>query len=141
MLSIWSRFTNSQLTSTPGLSRGLMTSLLTHSIRLPLVLGHSSVDAPINPSVFAIAPAFLCEGLVLDNVRANWCLEDIGERLGILRSSAIGTNDGDSWSARHGCCFVLICCRRRPQDLRPLWRCEFQASSANVFPYPKIARR
>ena len=32
------------LTSSPGLSRGLVTSLLAHGIWLTLVLGHSSVD-------------------------------------------------------------------------------------------------
>ena len=32
------------LTGTPRLSRGLMASLLAHSIWLPLVLGHASVD-------------------------------------------------------------------------------------------------
>ena len=33
------------LTGTPGLSRGLVTSLLAHCIRLTLVLGHSGVDS------------------------------------------------------------------------------------------------
>ena len=35
------------LTGTPRLSRGLMASLLAHSIWLPLVLGHASVDGSV----------------------------------------------------------------------------------------------
>ena len=35
-----------QRTSSPGLSRGLVTGLLAHSVGLSLVLGHASVDAP-----------------------------------------------------------------------------------------------
>ena len=42
-----------------------MSSLLAHSIWLPLVLGHAGVHS-------------------LDDVRADWCLEDIWERVRIV---------------------------------------------------------
>jgi hypothetical protein len=45
-------------TGTPGLSRGLVTSLLAHGIWLTLILGHSSVDS-------------------LNNIRSDWRCEDL----------------------------------------------------------------
>lgn len=59
-----------------------MASLLAHGIRLPLVLSHASVDG-------------------LDNVRADRCLEDIGQGSGLRRGRTIGAVDGDSRSAGH----------------------------------------
>ena len=41
-----SRFLLSKRTGTPGLSRGLVASLLAHGVGLSLVLGHTSVDGP-----------------------------------------------------------------------------------------------
>jgi hypothetical protein len=50
-----------------------------------------------------------CRGLgirILDNVRANWRLEDTGERVCLVGGSAICTDNGDCRTARHGCCCV-----------------------------------
>jgi hypothetical protein len=40
---------------------------------------------------------------ILDDIRANWGLEDIWQRVSLVAGGAIGTNDGDDRSARHFC--------------------------------------
>lgn len=107
-------------TGTPGLSRGLVTSLLAHGVRLTLVLGHASVDSPVR--ILAIIPIFIsasCVGIgeiVLDNVGADGRLEDIGQGVGVLAGSTIGANDRDG-RTRHLVCVVSsavrMACKRR----------------------------
>ena len=77
-----------------------MTRLLAHSIRLPLVLRHASVNRPTIMSVHL----FLldCLGMsILHNVRADWRLEDGGQRVRVLAGLSIAPVDGDGRSARH----------------------------------------
>lgn len=57
-----------------------MTSLLTHGIWLPLVLGHSGVD-------------------LLDDIRTNGGLENGWESGRAPAGSAIGAVDADSWAS------------------------------------------
>lgn len=107
-------------TGTPGLSTGLVTSLLAHGVWLALVLGHTGVDGPALPLVFP--PSSLCTyrkvlggGGVLDNVRADGGLEDIWERVGVLRRSTVGANDGHGRSGGHCEGAVWLVRDRRPR--------------------------
>lgn len=45
-------------TGTPGLSRGLVTSVLSYGVRLALVLGHASVDMPVRVLANILFPQF-----------------------------------------------------------------------------------
>jgi len=76
------------LTGTPRLSRGLMASLLAHSIWLPLVLGHASVDGSV--AISANTLSNFMHILILDNVRADWGLEHLWERVCGAAGRAIG---------------------------------------------------
>ena len=49
--------------------------------------------------LLAIEIASIVGEVVLDNVRADWCLEDIGKRVSRVAGLAIGANDGDNRSA------------------------------------------
>lgn len=86
-----------------------MTSLLAHSVRLTLVLGHASVDRPVR--ILAIIRIFRFHlevgvgEVVLDNVGTDGRLEDIGQRVGVLAGSTIGANDRDG-GTRH---LVRLC--------------------------------
>ena len=87
-----------------------MTSLLAHSVRLTLVLGHASVDRPVRVlaiiRIFSFPPRGRCVGeIVLDNVGTDGRLEDIGQRVGVLAGSTIGANDRDG-GTRH---LVRLC--------------------------------
>lgn len=96
-------------TGTPGLSTGLVASLLAHSVRLALVLGHAGVDGPARMLAmilrFVVDAAGLC---VLDNIRADRGLEDVREGEGVAASGAIGAVDGHGRAGRHVCCVVSI---------------------------------
>lgn len=70
------------LTSSPGLSRGLVTGLLAHGVRLALVLGHALVN-------------------LLDDVRSDRAGEDGGDGVGSPRGSTIFADDGDGRSRSH----------------------------------------
>lgn len=79
-----------------------MTGLLAHGVWLALVLGHASVDLPVDiPSVSALIAISFVSGLVLDNVRSDRGLEDIGEGEGVLGGSTIGAVDGNGRSGGH----------------------------------------
>jgi hypothetical protein len=57
---------------------------------------------PCKPiSSYSLALSSTSREVVLDNVRADWCLEDIGERVGVVGGGSIGANDGDGRSAGH----------------------------------------
>ena len=49
---------------------------------------------------FSIVLMFVGES-VLDDIRADWRLEDIWQRVRLVAGGAIGTDDGDGRSARH----------------------------------------
>lgn len=70
------------LTSSPGLGRGLVTSLLAHSIRLSLVLSDTGVN-------------------LLDDVRSDRAGEDGGNGVGSSRGSTIFADDRDGRSRSH----------------------------------------
>lgn len=53
------------------------------------------------------------EGFVLDNVRADGGLEDIGERVGVAGGSPVGAVDGDYWAAGHFVVVVVVSWRGR----------------------------
>ena len=84
-----------------------MASLLAHGVRLPLVLGHASVHAPAAALAMSHLRRLVCI-FVLDNVRADGRLEDIGERVGVLAGRPIGAVDSDG-RTRHRCCCVVSC--------------------------------
>ena len=81
-----------------------MTSVLSYGVRLALVLGHAGVDVPVRVLAHILFSASCVYGgvgeFVLDNVRADGRLEDIGQGVGVLAGSPIGANDRDS-RARH----------------------------------------
>jgi hypothetical protein len=98
-------------TGTPGLSGGLVTSVLRYGVRLTLVLGHAGVDMPVR--LLANIPIFpsLVGGVgvgdfVLDNVGTDRRLEDIGQGVGVLAGSPIGANDRDSRTRHLDNCVV-----------------------------------
>lgn len=92
-------------TGTPGLGRGLVASLFTHSVRLSLVLRHASVN---RPAILISIRNFGSRSRVriLDDIWTNWCLEDIGQRVRFVGGPAIGANDGDDRSRGHCYCEV-----------------------------------
>ena len=94
-----------RLTSTPRLSTCLVSGLLAHGVWLSLVLCHAGMCVSIVSSAAVLSNSSLIHH-VLDNVRANRCLEDIWEGESVFRW-AIGTVDGDSWSACHFDCHEL----------------------------------
>ena len=70
------------LTSSPGLSRGLVASLLADGVRLTLVLGHALVN-------------------LLDDIRADGAQEHLGDGVSRAGGRAIGAQDGDGRSGGH----------------------------------------
>lgn len=71
-----------KLTSSPRLSRGLVTGLLAHGVRLALVLGHAGMD-------------------LLDNIRADRAREDGGNGMGSSSGSTIFADDRNGRSRSH----------------------------------------
>ena len=108
-------------TGTPGLSGGLVTSVLSYGVRLALVLGHAGVDVPVRVLAHILHSAScVCGGVgdfVLDNVRADGRLEDIGQGVGVLAGSPIGANDRDS-RARHLYCLLVVRCENLQSSTR-----------------------
>ena len=110
------------LTSSPGLSRGLVTSLLAHGIWLTLILGHSSVDGLndiwadgrgedlyIRPSArtqisqfHLLIPSFP-KISISSNLRASKSstCSYLWERVSRTAGSAIGGQDGNGRSGSH----------------------------------------
>jgi len=79
-----------------------VTSLLAYSVWLSLVLGHTGVDGPeVQLATFSSSSFAQSRGFVLDNVWANWCPEDIWQRVSGIAGLAIGRDDGDGWSGSH----------------------------------------
>ena len=74
--------TGLSLTSSPRLSRGLVSGLLAHGVRLTLVLGHSSVN-------------------LLDDIRSDRTGEDSGNGMGSSSGSTIFADDGNGRSGSH----------------------------------------
>ena len=87
-----------------------MTSVLSYGVRLALVLGHAGVDVPVRVLAhILISASCVCGGVgefVLDNVRADGRLEDIGQGVGVLAGSPIGANDRDSRTRHLDNCVV-----------------------------------
>lgn len=98
--SLWRTGTGvgSKLTSSPRLSRGLVTGLLAHGVRLALVLGHSGVD-------------------VLDDIRADRAREDGRNGVGSSRGSTIFADDRNGRSRSHCEGWGTRTCRHRKQGL------------------------
>ena len=97
-------------TGTPGLSRGLLASLLAHSVGLSLVLGHAGVHLPVKlPSAFPPRiQVFFFSDLrdgVLDNVRTDGGSEDGRQGLGGPGGLTLSRGDRDGRAGGH-------CCRR-----------------------------
>lgn len=102
-------------TSSPGLSGGLFTSLLADSVRLPLVLGHASVNRPINNTSYQLLflhwhaslrnSLFLAldeDGIgILDDIGADRRGEDGRERVGRASGFPLHRVDRDSRTRRH----------------------------------------
>ena len=121
-----------------------MAGLLAHGIWLALILRHSGVNTPV--CVSAIVPSVARSPVmdfILDNVRADGGLEDIGERVGVVGGSPIGTMDCDSRTAGHfvvsyrgGClvqrrCNELITVEVPPQSSAKLVVCAGGPSQAS----------
>jgi hypothetical protein len=68
-----------------------VTSVLSYGVRLALVLGHAGVDVPVRVLAHILFSAScVCGGVgdfVLDNVRADGRLEDIGQGVGVLAAA------------------------------------------------------
>jgi len=79
--------TGDSTTGTPGLSRGLFTSLLAHGVGLALVLGHTDVN-------------------LLDNIRADRSREHGGQGVGGPGGLALSRGDRDSRAGGH-CCWSV----------------------------------
>ena len=90
-----------------------MTSVLSYGVRLALVLGHAGVDVPVRVLAhILISASCVCGGVgefVLDNVRADGRLEDIGQGVGVLAGSPIGANDRNSRTRHLDNCVVSRC--------------------------------
>jgi hypothetical protein len=90
-----------------------VTSVLSYGVRLALVLGHAGVDVPVRVLAHILFSAScVCGGVgdfVLDNVRADGRLEDIGQGVGVLAGSPIGANDRDSRTRHLDNCVVSRC--------------------------------
>ena len=76
-----------------------MTGLFAHGVWLSLVLGHSGVDSPALQLATA-DPPFL-HFFILDNVGADWRLEDAWKRVRRIAGRAIGGDDRYYWSGGH----------------------------------------
>lgn len=70
------------LTSSPGLGRGLVASLLAHGVRLPLVLRHAGVH-------------------LLDNIGADGAGEDLGHGVRLAAGAAALADDADGRPRGH----------------------------------------
>jgi hypothetical protein len=90
-----------------------VTSVLSYGVRLALVLGHAGVDVPVRILAHILFSASCVRGdvgdFVLDNVRADGRLEDIGQGVGVLAGSPIGANDRDSRARHLDNCVVSRC--------------------------------
>jgi hypothetical protein len=90
-----------------------VTSVLSYGVRLALVLGHAGVDVPVRVLAHILVSASSVCGdvgeFVLDNVRADGRLEDIGQGVGVLAGSPIGANDRDSRTRHLDNCVVSRC--------------------------------
>lgn len=88
-----------------------MTSVLSYGVRLTLVLGHAGVDSPVRvlAIVVLLASSVGVGDFVLDNVRADGRLEDIGQRVGVLAGSTIGANDRNGRTRHLVSCVVSTC--------------------------------
>jgi hypothetical protein len=90
-----------------------VTSVLSYGVRLALVLGHAGVDVPVRVLAHILFSASSVRGgvgeFVLDNVRADGRLEDIGQGVGVLAGSPIGANDRDSRTRHLDNCVVSRC--------------------------------
>ena len=89
------------LTSTPRLSRCLMSSFLANSIWLSLVFCHSSVDTPKSAISISIAIWVLSWETLLDNVGADGRPEDGGKRVSLSTRLTLRRSDGDGRTGRH----------------------------------------
>jgi hypothetical protein len=98
------------LTGTPGLSGGLVTSLLAHSVWLALVLGHTSVDGLDDigtdrslPSIPSVYRSRGCGKIFskLQGPEFATYREDLWERVGRTAGSAIGGQDRDGRTGSH----------------------------------------
>jgi hypothetical protein len=72
-------------TGTPGLSGGLVTSVLGYGVRLALVLGHAGVDMP--GRVLANIPFFAWSEVLLESEVAYWTMS---ARMGALKTLGKG---------------------------------------------------
>ena len=91
-----------------------MTSVLSYGVRLALVLGHAGVDVPVRvlAHILFLSASCVCGDVgefVLDNVRADGRLEDIGQGVGVLAGSPIGANDRDGRTRHLDNCVVSRC--------------------------------
>jgi len=90
-----------------------VTSVLSYGVRLALVLGHAGVDVPVRVLAHILYSALLrvcgVGVFVLDNVRADGRLEDIGQGVGVLAGSTIGANDRDGRTRHLDNCVVSRC--------------------------------
>ena len=80
-----------------------MTGLLAHGVWLALVLGHSGVyDPALLSACLTSSPRFfgmlVC---VLDDVRTDWGLEDLRQRVCGPTGGAIGRSDRHCRTSRH----------------------------------------
>ncbi len=76
------------LTSSPGLGRGLVTSLLSDSVWLTLVLGHSGVDSPVKRFNQQLLPSsHRCSSAQL---RVSWTYWTISGRIGEVKTFGSG---------------------------------------------------
>jgi hypothetical protein len=132
-------------TGTPGLSGGLVTSVLGYGVRLALVLGHAGVDMPgrllANIPIFRLVGGVVgVGGCVLDNVGTDGCLEDIGQGVGVLAGSPVGANDGDS-RTRHLDSYVVSRYGAKASNRRlvaPSESSTFPPSLANLWAWPVL---
>lgn len=120
-------------TGTPGLSGGLLASLLADSVGLSLVLGHAGVHLPVeqNPSAFPpsiVTIVRICGLDVLDDIRADGGTEDVGQGLGSPRGLTLSRGDGDGRAGGH-CCRSMSMVRLKSKGFPS------QASPVDFFAY------
>lgn len=133
----------SKHTGTPGLSGGLFTSLLAHSVRLSLVLRHTGVDLPvIQPSAqilsFRSYPKVVIPKAnrsscvekqslhILDDIRTDGSGENSRQRGSGPGGLALAGGDRDGRTRGH-------CCRREAGCRRSKLRIEVSHEVVEIF--------
>jgi hypothetical protein len=107
-------------TGTPGLSRGLLASLLADSVGLTLVLGHAGVHLPVEQNPSAFPPSIInmfefCVLDILDDIRADGGTEDGRQGLGSPGGLTLSRGDGDGRAGGH-CCRSMSMMRLKSKD-------------------------